>query len=198
MDEKKLRKDIVNYALNEFIAKGIKSVKMDDIAKGVSMSKRTLYLIFPTKESLLMSCIETARKKQHEDLKNIDKESDGDVIKIIVGVLNMQLQKFSRINPIFYEDIQKYPAIIKKLKSEDKNHEKRILAFFKRGVEQGVFQKDLNYKIVVEHMRMQSQGFMMNKMYLRYKMVDIIKSMSMVILRGLLTEKGLQIYKANS
>lgn len=198
MDEKKLRKDIVNYALNEFIAKGIKSVKMDDIAKGVSMSKRTLYLIFPTKESLLMCCIETARKKQHEDLKNIDKESDGDVIKIIVGVLNMQLRKFSRINPIFYEDIQKYPAIIKKLKSEDKNHEKRILAFFKRGVEQGVFQKDLNYKIVVEHMRMQSQGFMMNKMYLRYKMVDIIKSMSMVILRGLLTEKGLQIYKANS
>ncbi len=170
---------------------------MDDIAKGVSISKRTLYLIFPTKESLLTCCIEESREKQHAEMVKIDNETNGDVISIIVGMLHLQMDRFSKINPILYEDIQKYPAILKKLESEDKEQEKRILAFFKRGVAQGVFRKNLNYKIVAEHMRIQARGIMDYKMYLRYEMADIVKNMSMVILRGLLTDKGLAIYKAN-
>ncbi len=171
---------------------------MDDIAKGMSISKRTLYLIFPTKESLLTSCINESREKQRAEMAKIDKEANGDAIKIIVGLLHLQMEKFSKLNPVLYEDIQKYPAILKKIESEDKEQEKRILAFFKRGVAQGVFRKNLNYKIVVEHLRMQSRGIMDYKMYMRYEMVDIIRSMSMVTLRGLLTDKGLEIYKANS
>lgn len=38
-----LRERILATAMNEFYTKGIKAVKMDDIAKRLSISKRTLY-----------------------------------------------------------------------------------------------------------------------------------------------------------
>ena len=49
-----LRERILATAMNEFYTKGIKAVKMDDIAKRLSISKRTLYEIYQNKEELLL------------------------------------------------------------------------------------------------------------------------------------------------
>lgn len=40
--------------MKQFLSKGVKAVKMDDIAMSLSISKRTLYEIFADKEDLLM------------------------------------------------------------------------------------------------------------------------------------------------
>lgn len=44
-----LRKRILKTAIQEFRSKGIKAVKMDDIASMLSVSKRTLYEIYDNK-----------------------------------------------------------------------------------------------------------------------------------------------------
>lgn len=44
-----LRNRILKAAMTEFLHKGVKSVKMDDIANALAISKRTLYEIYSNK-----------------------------------------------------------------------------------------------------------------------------------------------------
>ena len=59
-----LRQLILETAMSEFKAKGIKRVRMDDIAHQLGISKRTLYEVFSNKEQLLLEGVkdDEARK----------------------------------------------------------------------------------------------------------------------------------------
>ena len=47
-----------------FYKQGIKQVRMDDIAKELTISKRTLYEIFNDKETLLLECIKYKHQQE--------------------------------------------------------------------------------------------------------------------------------------
>lgn len=46
---------IIDQAMHMFVSQGIKSVRMDDIAQQLGVSKRTLYEMFGDKEGLLLT-----------------------------------------------------------------------------------------------------------------------------------------------
>ena len=52
-----LSENILHTALKLFWKKGIKAVKMDDIAAQMSISKRTLYELYRNKEVLLLVAV---------------------------------------------------------------------------------------------------------------------------------------------
>ena len=54
MDQKER---IIEQAMHMFVSQGIKSVRMDDIAQQLGVSKRTLYELFGDKEGLLYLAI---------------------------------------------------------------------------------------------------------------------------------------------
>ena len=54
---RELKSKIIEYAMNEFRQRGIKAVKMDEISRGLHVSKRTVYEIFGDKEELLLAGI---------------------------------------------------------------------------------------------------------------------------------------------
>lgn len=49
---------IIDQAMQMFVSQGIKSVRMDDIAQQLGVSKRTLYEMFGDKEGLLYLAME--------------------------------------------------------------------------------------------------------------------------------------------
>ena len=51
--KKSLKGRILEAAMKAFAQRGVKAVKMDDIAQMLSISKRTLYEIYKDKEELL-------------------------------------------------------------------------------------------------------------------------------------------------
>ena len=52
-----LKDKILDAAMNAFMKRGIRAVKMDDIAQQLTISKRTLYEIYEDKEELLYRSI---------------------------------------------------------------------------------------------------------------------------------------------
>ena len=56
-----LRERIILAAV-EYLHKWIKSITMDEIAASLGISKRTLYEVFPDKETLLEECILKSQK----------------------------------------------------------------------------------------------------------------------------------------
>ena len=61
------KEQIMDQVMAMFIAQGIKSVRMDDIARQLSISKRTLYEMFGDKEELLYQCIVRHAKSTEQE-----------------------------------------------------------------------------------------------------------------------------------
>ena len=79
-----LKERILNTATVMFHKHGIKSVKMDDIASHLSISKRTLYEIYANKEDLLFEVVTHHENKTHEQIEKFDGHGKN-VIDIIIG-----------------------------------------------------------------------------------------------------------------
>lgn len=75
-----LRERILATAMNEFYTKGIKAVKMDDIAKRLSISKRTLYEIYQNKEELLLEGMKAAEAEFDAHMKAFSFQQSSNVM----------------------------------------------------------------------------------------------------------------------
>ena len=70
-NKEEIRRLIIDTALKEFKEKGIKDVKMDDIAARLSMSKRTIYELFNDKAEILYEALKIQNQKMQEKAKTI-------------------------------------------------------------------------------------------------------------------------------
>ena len=66
-----VRRIIIGKALELFTSRGIKEVKMDDIASLLSVSKRTIYELFGDKEQLLFESLMLQQEMMREEAKEI-------------------------------------------------------------------------------------------------------------------------------
>ena len=64
-------KKIISYATNEFLENGFYKTSMDQLAKGMQISKKTIYKFFPSKYSLLEIVLSTFQKKVKSELESI-------------------------------------------------------------------------------------------------------------------------------
>ena len=55
-----MKQEIVKSALNDFTQYGFKTFTMDDLARKLGMSKKTLYEYFPSKNDLVEACLDYA------------------------------------------------------------------------------------------------------------------------------------------
>ena len=110
------RDDIRERAIettSEIVLKcGNLSVRMDDVAQELSVSKRTLYEIFGNKEELLIECF-----KRHTALmsKMIEDEisREEDVLSVIINHLEIILNESGETDRNRFSDMDKYPRLKK-------------------------------------------------------------------------------------
>ena len=95
-----LKVKIVATATSMFHKHGIKSVKMDDIANALSISKRTLYEIYDNKEDLLYEVVCAHELESRNRMKQLN-ESGANVMDILIGYLKDTLVELGKIEPIF-------------------------------------------------------------------------------------------------
>lgn len=69
MDVERVRGTVVDYTRKQLRMNGIKRVRMDDIARDLGISKRTIYKLFPSKEALVGLCLEVFARNGRELLQ---------------------------------------------------------------------------------------------------------------------------------
>ena len=92
-----LKEKILSAAMSLFIEKGIKAVKMDDIANSLSISKRTIYEICENKEDLLFEGV----KRQHIARQDVMREFAAvadNVMDIILHSFRLTIEQLSNSN----------------------------------------------------------------------------------------------------
>lgn len=144
-----IRQRIINGTAELFERNGIKSVTMDYISSQLGISKRTIYEIFKDKNDLLENVL-TEKAKIHKDICYELTKSSENVIEAIFNLGKLNHDTFSRINPLFFEDLKKYHYAVfsKVFKNSDYKEQELIGVLVERGVKEGLFLDSLNIPVV--------------------------------------------------
>lgn len=127
-----------------FTKYGTKSITMDDIARELAMSKKTIYQHFSDKEDVVMAFIKQFVTHQIEQIEALRKNSENVIHELITSTEHMKMM-MSSMNPALVFDLKKYhPKCWAVYLDFKKNFlENFILETLNRGIEEGYFRKDL-------------------------------------------------------
>ncbi len=187
-----LKTRILQTAMKLFAERGIKGVKMNDIAQRLGISKRTLYEIFEDKEELLYQVVVSFDRQRRAYLGNFANSADN-VIEVIAEAYRLKLKEVHSVSPLFYEDILKYPKVGEFLKEEHERSQEGFLLFMQRGVDEECLRPDINYNLFQHLLNGMAQHIMNNKLLKMYSVEELFDNLFLVALRGLCTPKGLQL-----
>lgn len=187
-----LHNKILEVTKDMFYKQGIKQVRMDDIAKELSISKRTLYEIFKDKETLLLECIKRKQQLQKDKMQTLDL-SQANVLEVALRYYQYTIEELPQINPIFFEDLKKYPNVVNYMKEERNKDFKNVVNYFNQGIQQGIFRPEVNMELSIHLLNLTFDNSMESKIYKRYPMEEIYRAIMFTHLRGIATEKGLKI-----
>lgn len=187
-----LRDRIIVKAMEAFALHGIKSITMDDIATSLGISKRTLYEVFEDKETLLKEVLLKNQADRNEFLDKLVSESTN-VLEVILVCFQKSIEVFHKTNKRFFEDIKKYPSVYDMMKSNRDKESESTIAFFKSGVEQGIFRGDVNFAIVNLLVRQQFDLLLNTNICSEYPFLEVYESIMFTFIRGIATEKGAKV-----
>lgn len=187
-----LKDKILDSAIALFNERGVKAVKMDDIANCLSISKRTLYEIYDNKEDLLFECVKTSfehsEKELHESVENAD-----NVMDILLRIYRLKMNLLRKTHPSFYSELKKYPKILEYFEQQDGKRRAQQIDFIQRGIREGYFRNDVNYDLVLNLFDVSNRYIINNYNTLNYSMEQVSYNLVFVFLRGFCTLKGVEI-----
>ncbi len=189
--KKNLKHAILEEAKKDFREFGIRAVKMDDIARNMGISKRTLYEVYSNKEDLLVDVVESMLVKRDEYMKDFAAGCT-DTIDILLEVLRLQIEFSVSTHADFFKDLQRYPAAEKQLAQFHKGQEQDAKKFFQNGVNQGFFRSNIDYSIFLKITAGAMRMIRTEKQYKNLTYQQLFINYLCVVIRGICTLKGLE------
>jgi len=185
---------ILSQASLLFMQYGIKSISMDDLARELGISKKTIYQHFESKTALVNAAFKAHLKQMEEIVLEFLDKKELNAIEQILGLAEMHQNLLSQMKPTVLFDIQKYYKDSWNLVEEHKeNFVKKIIENnLTKGIEEGLYRPELNAKVLSIFYRNQitaltdSKQFSINK----YELPDIHKAFINFYIHGIASDKG--------
>lgn len=194
--EMELKDRIIEESTKLFLQHGLKSIRMDDIASHMGISKRTLYELFRDRENLVLNCIgyfyDCQYAKHNEHIKHTR-----NIIEQFVMFLD-NWEETVQMNINFMSDLKRfYPSVFEKVMSEKyETGVKRLKEQLAKGIEEGVFIPKLNIDFAAAMLTGAITNIFANPAsYLSNNISesDAFKYIMMCFFRGIATSKGVRI-----
>jgi AcrR family transcriptional regulator len=195
--------DVKEYLIEEadklFCQYGFKSVTMDDIAKQVGMSKKTIYQHFKDKNELVNILIKEKLNSQDCAIKDASITAENAVQELFFAIENIQ-HLLNSVNPKLFYDLQKYhPTAWLYFKNfKEKNLAESIRKNLNRGVEEGFYRSEIEVDILTQ-MRLDQVNLIFNHhdnyTNNKYNIAQVMISITTHFLYGISNLKGLELIK---
>ena len=142
---------IIDGADKLFCQYGFKSVTMDDIAKHLGISKKTIYQNFKDKNELINILIHDRIVNQDLQMNKCTVESENAVQDVFFTMQDMDYF-LNTMNPVLFYDLQKYhqEAWLNFMAFKEKEIGKKIMENLERGIKEGLYREDLNVEIITK------------------------------------------------
>jgi len=142
---------IIRGAGEVFMRYGIKSVNMDDIAKNLSVSKKTLYKYVKDKNDLLRKSL--AMHARMEDMAiSLICEKDHNAIDELLEIAQWITGVLQQVHPSIHFDLEKYhPEVWKEMMdNQQKMVYKCMSENMEKGIKEGLYREDLNIDVIAK------------------------------------------------
>lgn len=197
------REKIIVTAIDQFMHYGIRSVTMDDIARLTGISKKTIYQEFTDKNHLVLETFQSALDNDEMMLKRLPQLNDG-IIEHLIGLSNYIRKRFSEMNPLVMNEIQRYYPTCWQLFEDFKSKciYRDIVNLLEKGIQDGFFRPEIDPEIIAL-MRMEQMMSLFDPIKFppsKYNMGDLHLEIFEHFLYGIFTDKGKKTYlkKKNS
>ena len=187
-----LRARIVKVASDLYLRQGIKRVTMDDVAHALRISKRTLYEVFREKEELVIDCVKLQRQEFQKQVDEFHSQGSN-VLESTLKTIHFAMRQYTETSKLFFDDVNIYPQVKELMLKDRENKREASLAYFKLGVEQGLFLPDLDYDIIATLNDYQTRMLMENTSFKGHSITLVAETILLTFLRRIVTDKGRQI-----
>ncbi|MEI6594827.1 MAG: TetR/AcrR family transcriptional regulator [Bacteroidota bacterium] len=187
---------ILREAETLFMKYGFKSITMDDVARELGISKKTLYLYFEDKNDLVDQTMLQHLEDQKVSCQNIE-TLKLDPISYMLNISDSVSTQLRQINPGVLYDLKKYfkSSWDKFVEFKTNFVYQNVLNNLETGQSKGYYQKDIDVKLIASlyvHLidfLVSPTGFQNEHKTFRELHFEIMK----YHLRAICTEKGLKI-----
>ncbi len=177
---------------------GIKSVTMDDVARELGVSKKTLYENFADKSDLVSEVIDFLIKEK-TDFFTQQKKGRENAVEELLFIFKFYLSTVKEFNPSFEFDLKKYyPNIYARVKQRKrKGIMENTMANLKRGKKEGYFRKELNEDFITRLYILRIESLPESDLFSQEEIFSqkLFEEMFYYHLYGVLSEKGLEYLK---
>ena len=192
-----MKQRILAEAERLFWKYGVRSVTMEDIAKQLGISKKTIYQHFDDKEQILYQVIQDKSLRNLSEMDCLVTEGANPVEEMLY-VLRMMQKHHDQISPNLLVDVKRYYpqafALFKQYKEGQIMGS--ILENIQKGIDQGLYRSDINPAILAR-LRVEQIELAFNSDFFptdQFTMQQIQYELIHHFVRGMLTEKGFTIY----
>lgn len=193
-----VKNQVIKKAEDLFLRYGLKSVTMDDIARKLGMSKKTLYQYVDNKTDLI-SKIMLAHIEEEKAMMEEVRSNSGDAIEEMLKVARYAVQQLRKLSPTLVYDLQKYYGDIWLLlqKLHRGHGQLMIRENIKRGIQQGVYRPDVNADILAKMYVMSTFSLVDEELFplKDYNKEKLFVEFIKYHINGIASEKGLELYK---
>jgi len=189
-----VERKIIQGALHQFITYGMRAITMDDVARDVAISKKTLYRYVANKEDLVQKCVEYMFTHISQTLEDISNKSTNAIDELFDFDAQMIDAIKAQKPEILIQLRRYYPSTHTWL---NENRMQIMLSLternLKKGVKQGMYRSDMNIHYIA--LMYYSQSLLYSQEELAPDAVcsspDFIRENLIYHLRGIVSKEGL-------
>jgi AcrR family transcriptional regulator len=198
MEETNIKEKIIKGSEELFMKYGVRSISMDDIARHLSVSKKTLYQHFTDKEEIVTLVSQTHLDRTTDQMNELREEAENaidELAKISVCIK----QNMEDMNPSLLFDLQKYHPRAWGVWMEHKNNYiyQSVVRNLKQGIEDGHFRAEIKTEIIAAMRLLMIEVVFDERVFPKdkFNFIDVQSEVFDHFVFGICTDKGRKLYQ---
>ena len=186
------RNRIIEITCDIITRQGIRSARVDDVARIAGISKRTLYEMFEDKNTLIYKCLERLSEWRHEMVHRRLESPDGNSLYKTIGLVREYVDSLYMLDIGFLADLKNKEAFSRNYESDSRFWRESLERLLHEAVRDGYIIEDSDVGLIAETMLSRSYELRMagrNRESQRF--------LNTALLRGISTAKGIALIDNN-
>jgi AcrR family transcriptional regulator len=174
---------------------GIRNTTMDDLAKELGISKKTLYKEVENKADLVKFCVQYDLSQDEQLINNISENTENAIeeLVLVAAHISKELQIY---HPAIIKDITKlYPECWSLIENhKDTFVKKNISDNIKKGIKQGLYRKDVDAEIATM-IQLHLCFLPLENIYNNHNPMQVYQNILRYNLYAIATPKGIELFE---
>lgn len=168
---------------------------MDDLARAMGVSKKTIYQFVDNKADLVDKVMQRHLELEKCDIQEIQQQADN-AINEMFEIGQYVAKHLRMLNPNIINDLQKYyPKAWSRIDDFKEQHVRNVIkGNIERGIEQGYYRSDIDSEILARIYSSKMECVVDQKLFpfTEFAIIDVYREFLNHHIRGIASEKGLR------